>query len=43
MKKKILIGLNGYCLDSIKSAKKKGFLTIVDRACPHQYSKTTYI
>ena len=23
--KKILIGLNGYCLDSIKSAKKKGF------------------
>ena len=32
---KILIGLNGYCLDSIKSAKKKGFLTIVDRACPH--------
>jgi glycosyltransferase involved in cell wall biosynthesis len=33
--KKILIGLNGYCLDSIKSAKKKGFLTIVDRACPH--------
>ena len=32
---KILIGLSGYCLDSIKTAKEKGLLTIVDRACPH--------
>jgi len=32
---KILIGSSGYCLDSIKTAKKKGLLTVVDRACPH--------
>ncbi len=31
----IIIGLNGYCLESIETGKKKGILTIVERACPH--------
>jgi len=34
-KSNILIGLSGYCLDSIKLAKNNGLITIVDRACPH--------
>jgi glycosyltransferase involved in cell wall biosynthesis len=31
----ILIGLNGYCLNNLLHAKKIGYKTVVDRACPH--------
>ena len=34
-KNSIVVGLSGYCLQTINYAKKKGLVTIVDRACPH--------